>query len=125
MKDFSGIRNSGALPSPIAVQIPDDIDDLLEDYIDSTNSTLNELEQVTLAYESSSNREENAAAARRLLHKIKGESSMVGIDEIAALCHQAEDAFEELTENECVDMLLRFKDWVYVAVCNMAAHTKT
>jgi chemotaxis protein histidine kinase CheA len=56
---------------------------------------------------------------RRVLHKIKGESSMVGIDDMSEFCHQAEYAFEELAENKRPDMLLRFKDWACAAIQNM------
>lgn len=118
-KDFSGIRHNGVLPSPQEVNIPSDIGDLLNDYVESVNSMLNELEAAALAYEAGDNREEHAAAVRRLLHKIKGEASMVGMKEIDEFCHEAEYAFEEITENKRADMLLRFKDWVYDAICNM------
>jgi two-component system chemotaxis sensor kinase CheA len=119
VKDFSGIRNNGSLPDPQDVQVPDDIGDLLDDYIDSTESMLNELEQATLAYEAGQDREENSAAIRRILHGIKGESSMVGFDQISELCHQAEFAFEELPEHKRPDMLLRFKDWALAALNSM------
>ena len=120
-KDFSGIRNKGPLPSPKELTIPRDIDDLLNDYVESTSSMLDELEQVALAYESGNAREENAAIARRILHKVKGESSIVGIDEMSELCHQAEYAFEELPESRRADMLLRFKDWACAAIQNLTA----
>jgi len=118
-KDFSGIRNNGPLPSPHDVRIPSNIGELLNDYVESTDSMLSELEQAALAYETGNDRVGNAAAIRRILHKLKGEASMVGVDEIAGLCHQAEDVFEELAENKRPDMLLRFKDWVYTAIRNM------
>lgn len=117
-KDFSGIRNKGPLPVPNEIEIPDDIGDILDDYIESTSSMLDELEQSTLAYEAGNNRQENAATIKRILHKIKGESAMVGIEQMSELCHQAESAFEELAENERPDMLLRFKDWVCAAIEN-------
>ncbi len=41
---------------------------------------------------------------------------MVGIEDISEFCHQAEFACEELTENECPDILLRLKDWVFNAL---------
>jgi len=122
-KDFSGIRNNGPLPDSQDVNIPADSADLLNDYVESTNSMLDDLEQATLAYEAGNDREENAAAIRRILHKIKGESSIMGIDEIAEITHQAEYAFEEFGENQRPDMLLRFKDWTYNAICNLACQT--
>ena len=115
-KDFSGIRNNGSLPAPQEVEVPSDIGDLLNDYVDSTNSMLNELEKAALAYEAGDDREENAATVRRILHKIKGESSMVGVDDMAEFCHQAEYAFEEFAEDKRPDMLLRFKDWACTAI---------
>jgi len=117
--DFSGIRNNGSLPNPQGVEVPDDIGDLLDDYIDSTESMLDELERATLAYEAGQNREENAAAIKRILHGIKGESSMVGIEQMSELCHQAEFAFEELPEQRRPDMLFRFKDWTLAALNSM------
>jgi len=118
-KDFSGIRNNGPLPETNEIEIPDDIGDILDDYIESTSSMLDELEQATLAYETGNNRQENAATIKRILHKIKGESAMVGIEQMSELCHQAESAFEELAENERPDMLLRFKDWVCAAIYSL------
>ena len=50
-KDFSGIRNNRQLPNPREVKIPKDIGDLLNDYVESTNSMLNQLEEAALAYE--------------------------------------------------------------------------
>lgn len=121
-KDFSGIRNNpdtSGLPETNEIEIPDDIGDILDDYIESTSSMLDELEQATLAYETGNNRQENAATIKRILHKIKGESAMVGIEQMSELCHQTESAFEELAENERPDMLLRFKDWVCAAICSL------
>lgn len=115
-KDFSGIRNNKSLPDYEDVEIPSDIDDLLDDYIESTSSQLDKLENAALAYETGNDRQECAAVIRRVLHKIKGESGMVGFDDISEFCHQAEFAFEELSENDRPDMLLRFRDWVFNAI---------
>ena len=119
-KDFSGIRNNGSLPDPQDVHVPGDTEDLLDDYVESANSMLDELERAALAYEAGNNSEENVAAIRRILHKIKGESSIMGITEISEFCHQAEYAFEELDDNTKPDMLLRFKDWVDTAMSDLA-----
>ncbi len=119
IKDFSGIRTNGPLPSPEELQVPGDITDLWDDYTESTFSMLEELEKAALTYEAGTDREASASAVRRILHKIKGESGMVGIDDMAELCHQAEYAFEELDPPQRPDMLLRFKDWVSAAIQNV------
>jgi two-component system chemotaxis response regulator CheY len=111
-EDFSGIRNNGPLPSPKEINIPEGLDDLIFEYVESSSSMLQELEVVTLEYEAGNNRQENAAAVRRILHKLKGEAGMIGIDEIYNFCHEAEFAVEELSDNERSDMLLRVKDWL-------------
>jgi chemotaxis protein histidine kinase CheA len=120
-KNFSGIRNNSPLPEPSEIEIPVDIGSLLDEYIESTGSMLDELEQATLEYEAGKNRPENAAIIKRILHKIKGESGMVGIEDMAEFCHQTESAFEELAENERPDMLLRFKDWISTALFSLTS----
>ncbi|MDT8303897.1 MAG: Hpt domain-containing protein [Sedimentisphaerales bacterium] len=120
-KNFSGIRNNSPLPEPSKIEIPDDIDSLLDEYIESAGSMLDELEQATLEYEAGKNRPENAAIIKRILHKIKGESGMVGIEDMAEFCHQTESAFEELAEDERPDMLLRFKDWISTALFSLTS----
>ena len=119
-KDFTGIKNNGPLPEPQQVKIPDDIGDLLPDYIESIGSILEQLEEAALAHEAGNRTEENAANIRRILHKIKGESSMVGFEDISELYHQAEFAFEELEQDEKSDMLLRLKDWTNAALQHMS-----
>lgn len=114
-KDFSGIRNKGPLPCPTQINIPKDLDDLIDEYVESAVSMIQELEVVTLDYEAGNNRQENAAAVRRILHRLKGEAGMVGINDIYEFCHQAEFAVEELSEDERSDMLLRVKDWLDTA----------
>ena len=120
-KNFSGIRNNSPLPNPSEIEIPDDIGNLLDEYIESAGSMLDELEQATLEYEAGENRPENAAIIKRILHKIKGESGMVGIEDMAEFCHQTESAFEELAEDERPDMLLRFKDWISTALFSLTS----
>ncbi len=122
-KDFSGIRNKGPLPDPQQIKVPSDLDDLMDEYVDSSASMLQELEVAALAYEAGKDREGNAAAVRRILHKLKGEAGIVGIDEIYEFCHQAEFAVEELSNDERSDMLLRVKDWLDAAFQHLTGET--
>jgi CheY-like chemotaxis protein/HPt (histidine-containing phosphotransfer) domain-containing protein len=123
--DFSGIRNKGPLPSPQQLKIPDDFEDLIAEYVESSASMLQELEVVTLAYENGKDREENAASVRRILHKLKGEAGIIGINEIYEFCHQAEFAVEELLDDERSDMLLRVKDWLDTAFQHLTGKTNS
>jgi chemotaxis protein histidine kinase CheA len=119
--DFRGIRNDRQLPDPADVVLPSDIGDFLDDYVESTESQLDELEQAILRFEAGHNLDQDSAEIRRILHKIKGESGMVGIDDIAALVHEVENAFEDLSEDRRPDMLFRFKDWTITAMEHMCA----
>ncbi|MDT8302414.1 MAG: response regulator [Sedimentisphaerales bacterium] len=124
-EDFSGIRNDGPLPSPQQLNIPDDFADLIGEYVESSASMLQDLEVVTLAYEAGKDREENAASVRRILHKLKGEAGIIGINEIYEFCHQAEFAVEELLDDERSDMLLRVKDWLDAAFQHLTGKTNS
>ncbi|MCH8194343.1 MAG: Hpt domain-containing protein [Planctomycetes bacterium] len=121
-KDFSGIRLDGPLPDPAAVALPEDFSDFLDDYIESTESQLEELEQAILRFETAQTREQDAAEIRRILHKIKGESGMVGLDDMAMFVHEVESAFDLLADDRAADMLLRFKDWTNEALAAMVAN---
>jgi HPt (histidine-containing phosphotransfer) domain-containing protein len=58
------------------------IDDLWQAYVDSASSLLSELEVAAMEYENGKNIEENAAAIRRILHSIKGESGIIGLMDV-------------------------------------------
>ena len=70
--------------------------------------------------EDKAGKEENAALIRRILHTIKGEAGIVGLDEMYELSHQAEDAFDELPEDKRTDVIFRFKDWTSIAMQKLA-----
>lgn len=110
--DVTSILNGRRFPPPASVAAPDDAYNLLSDFIESTSGQLEELEEMAMAYEQSPDSEENAAAVRRILHKMKGEAGMVGFNDLEQLFHQAEYAFEEYPDDQRADMLLRLKDWV-------------
>lgn len=114
--DFSGVRQGEPLPEVHQVIMPEDMQMFIEEYLESTGGLLEELEQFTLAYESGGNMEQDAAGVRRVLHKLKGEAGMVGLEMINTFCHEVEEAFERLDPLMRPDMLLRFKDWMVEAL---------
>lgn len=112
MTAYLGSPHAYQLPDPTQVSMPADVYDLWEDFIESTDSLLDDLEDATLAYEQAPNEGKAAAAIRRILHKIKGESSMVGLYTVERICHEAESAFDIWAPADRPDMLLRVKDWI-------------
>lgn len=101
----------GPWPAIDTLDVPQDVYDLLDEFVDSTSSQLEELEETALAYEQEQ-AEEQAATIRRVLHKIKGEAGIVGFSLLEAFFHEAENAFEQLPIEARSEMLLRLKDWV-------------
>ena len=116
-KDFSSLKVNGTLPDPSGVDANGVVGDLWQDYVDSVSSLLSKLEVAALELESGKHIDENSADIRRILHTIKGDSGVSGIMDIYKLCHQAEFAFEEITQNDkAADMVLKVKDWIYEAI---------
>jgi chemotaxis protein histidine kinase CheA len=101
------------LVDPAGVALPQDDTGLLQEYLESTTSLLEELEDAALAFEQGRNRVETAATIRRVLHKLKGEAGMLGFQPIERAFHEAENVFEQMPEAQRPEMLLQLKDWVF------------
>ena len=113
----SNILGIGQLPDPKTVDVPSLIEDMWEVYRDTVCSLLTELEAAAMALEARQDIEENTALIRRLLHSIKGDSGMAGLTDVSDICHQAESAFEEITDiPAAADMILKVKDWTEAVI---------
>ncbi len=116
-KGSSGMRGIGQLPDPKTVNVPSLTEDMWEVFRDTVGSLLTELEAAAMALEARQDIEENAALIRRLLHSIKGDSGMAGLTDVSDVCHQAESAFEEITDiPAAADMILKVKDWIEAVI---------
>lgn len=111
-RDFSVIRQNGDLPDPKTVDTSAIIPDLWEVYYDSASTLLSNLESAAMEIEAGNNTEDNAAEIRRILHSLKGDSGVTGLNDIYELCHEAEFAFEKLSSSDATDMVLKVKDWI-------------
>ena len=99
--------------SPENVHIPSDIDqEILSEFVDSTMSSLEQLEEAILAFESGQIQDDFVTTARRILHNIKGEAGIMDISEICNICHHAESMLYDDGKAVPVDMLLSVKDWL-------------
>ena len=111
---FDVILTGGSLPDPCKVNTDGMVKELWPEYLDSTESFLSYLEESAMAIESGKSIDENVASIRRILHTLKGEAGIIGMNDIYELCHSAESAFEEFADkSESVDMILHVKDWIH------------
>jgi len=111
--EFVEMCLNGGLPDPKTISVINLTEDIWETYRDTVGSLLAELEAAAMALESGQNVDEQAALIRRLLHSIKGDSGMAGLEDVHDLCHEAESAFEEVSDlSVSSDMILKIKDWI-------------
>jgi CheY-like chemotaxis protein len=111
-RDFSIIRQNGDLPDPKTIDTSAIISDLWEVYYDSTSTLLTSLESAAMELEAGKNTEDNTASIKRMLHSLKGDSGVTGLNDVYNLCHETEFAFEELSSSDAPDMILKVKDWM-------------
>ncbi|MCD6393167.1 MAG: response regulator [Planctomycetes bacterium] len=111
--EFVEMCLNGGLPDPKTISVINLTEDIWETYRDTVGSLLAELEAAAMALESGQNVDEQEALIRRLLHSIKGDSGMAGLEDVHDLCHEAESAFEEVSDlSVSSDMILKIKDWI-------------
>ncbi|MCD6327753.1 Hpt domain-containing protein [bacterium] len=85
-------------------------EDIFSEFLAKQPSLLEELEQHILALENAEN-DKSVAAIKRILHTTKGESGLLGMDDVQSFCHEVEGCFEN-DSAPSVDALLSAKDWL-------------
>jgi len=82
---------------------------IFEEFIASLEVNLQEIENLILDYENTG-KQEDLNQLKRIIHTIKGESGLVGVDDLNKVCHALEDFLSD-NEDIDVDILYRVKDW--------------
>jgi len=91
-------------------------DDLLQGFFDESAELLAEFEECLLALETAPDDQELLNKSFRAIHTIKGNSAMLGFEQIAAVAHTTEDLLGRLRKREmpltrpAADLLLRSAD---------------
>ena len=125
-KRFSAVWGQGKFPDPKSAIVGDIVEDVWLTYVEEVSSMLFELEEAALSLESGENLKEDAAKIRRILHSIKGDSGISGVNDVHDLCHETESALEQLFEKgSATDVLLRVKDWIDAAVKHINSDSLT
>jgi len=92
--------------------LPSNVDKaILEEFLGRQGTALDEMEALILALEKPGNAE-SLAELRRRFHTLKGEAAVLGLDDVARLCHGTEDFLSKVAPDRAVDGLLAVKDYL-------------
>ena len=99
-----------------AVEIPDQTlaqdDPILVEFIGRTISVLDVLEEHVRNIERKYGIHESLSVWRREIHTIKGESGMLGLDDVNSLCNTIEEALDETMSERIIAGLYHSLDWL-------------
>ncbi len=112
VEDLVKTDGSCNFPDVSRIQPGEDGVELIDDYLEATRGLIDELELSALAYEKGQDIENNADTIRRILHKLKGESGVMGFEAVTDVIHTVEQAFDELQDQIKADLILKTKDWI-------------
>ncbi len=97
-------------PSPINHQLPDNVDEqIFREFLANQPFVLENLESAVLAAEKDSSLE-NRNALKAILHSIKGETGLMGLETLSRQCHEMESLLENSPSSIPAEKLLGFKD---------------
>ncbi len=100
---------AGGLAHPAA--LPCNVDEkIFGEFLTRQQTAMEEMEAMILAMEKTAN-EDSLLALKRLIHTLKGEAALMGLDDVERLCHITEDALGTRSTGEMIDGLLQVKDW--------------
>ena len=113
---------SVSTPEPLPPgSVPSNVDeDIFALFLSEQKSTLEEIESQVLALEQGVD-PEAMAALRRVVHTLKGEAGVLGLNEISRVCHAVEDFLEAAGQPVPTDPLFAVKDWLTVALEDYAS----
>ncbi|MDR5658484.1 chemotaxis protein CheA [Serpentinicella sp. ANB-PHB4] len=98
-----------------------DVDAMLSIFVFETSQLIESLEEIIIQVEDSNNLNEYINEIFRVMHTIKGSSTMMGYESISTLSHTLEDLFfiirdrqleEEINNTELADITLKFSDFI-------------
>ncbi len=109
----------------LCIQLPDNVDeDIFREFLANIPHEIDSLESAILAGEKNPS-VENANTIKGLLHNMKGESALMGLNEFAAVCHEAESLIIETPNTFPGEKLLEHKDWMQNAVNRLIGSQQT
>jgi len=86
-------------------------DEIVAEFVSRQHDLLEYLENLVLDIEINQT-EADLPDLMRFFHTLKGESALLGLDEVSRLAHATEDMLQREPLIECVDHILDVKDWL-------------
>ena len=103
----SSVQTQASLPS-----LPAYVDEsIFSEFLSRQGSVLERMEEMVLGLEKDQD-PEMLKEFRRLVHTLKGEAAVLGLDDVEKLCHSTEDAVDAQGIPSLTDALLTVKDWL-------------
>ncbi len=94
----------------LEISLPDNVDeDIFREFITDQPDVLENLEAAIMGAEAEPS-EENRLKVKGILHNLKGESGLMGLEEMSKLCHECESLLENDEEAFPAEKLLAAKD---------------
>ena len=98
------------------ISLPDNVDEaIFREFIINQTDVLLNLDAAILTAEKDLG-EENLNAIKAILHNLKGESGLMGLQEISGFCHQTESMLIDAGSAFPADKLFAAKDWLQKAI---------
>ncbi len=111
--DWPDIFQAKELPK---VTLPANVDkELFEEYLKTQVIALEEIDLCLLQLEKSNNNEVLGELCRKL-HTLKGESGLMGLQEVEHVCHKMEDSLESFSVESNPDFYFNILDWLKSAI---------
>jgi len=120
LADQADAAPEGTGASPNTPSLPANVDEnIFREFLNSQPDVLASLEAAILAAEKDPSTE-NRDAVKAILHNLKGEAGLMGLQEVAASCHESESLLADNLKSFPAEKLLNAKDWLQNAIAQLS-----
>ncbi len=118
-------ENSFGVDNDLQITLPDNVDEaIFREFLTNQPDVLDNLESAILTAEKNCC-PENINAIKAILHNMKGEAGLMGLQEISDRCHKTESLLEETVDGIPVEQLLEAHDWLEKSISYLSNNMST
>lgn len=88
-------------------------DKIVSDFLERQASVIEDWENYTVAFENTG-KESDLSSLRRIVHTMKGETALIGLEDVERVLHRLEDLMETRINEQVFDVLLGVADFLKV-----------